>query len=91
MGMHSDGRVQKIASVVESKRNDSELLSRIWKCGQPWRLHEGIMRARGFSMDFMVERIVRSGLAIATAAYVPIVIEPARMRITDAPRQALRR
>jgi putative ABC transport system substrate-binding protein len=52
---------------------------------------EGIMRAHGFSIDFLVS-LVRSGLAAATAEHVvsgPDTIEVARMRITDAGRHAL--
>jgi hypothetical protein len=52
---------------------------------------EAIMRAHGFSIDFMVD-LVRSGLATATSEYVisgPNKIEVARMRITDAGRKVL--
>jgi hypothetical protein len=52
---------------------------------------EGIMRAHGFSIDFMVD-LVRSGLATATAEHVVSgsdTIEVARVRITDAGRRVL--
>lgn len=52
---------------------------------------EGIMRAHGFSGDFMVD-LVRSELATATAEHVVSgsdTIEVARLRITDAGRRVL--
>jgi len=49
------------------------------------------MRARGFSIDFMVE-LVQAGLATATPERVVAgsnTIEVARLRITDAGRKVL--
>jgi hypothetical protein len=69
-----------------SRRRALELLA-----ASPDGCTEAIMRAHGFSIDFMVE-LVRSGLATATSEYVvsgPNKIEVARMRITDAGRKVL--
>ena len=81
MGGHRHG-------IEHSRRPALELLAGCGAEGCP----EGIMRARGFSIDFMVD-LVRAGLATATAERVVMgsdTIEVARLWITDEGRKVLR-
>jgi hypothetical protein len=79
-------RERRRRSLEPARRRALELLA-----GSTDGCTEGIMRARGFSIDFMVE-LVRAGLATAASECVvsgPNTIEVARMRITDAGRKVL--
>jgi hypothetical protein len=63
-----------------------------WQAAVPKDALRGIMRAHGFSIDFVVE-LVRVGLATATSERVvtrPNTIEVARLRITNEGRRVLR-
>ena len=74
--------------IEHSRRRALELLAGCGAEGCP----EGIMRARGFSIDFMVD-LVRTGLATATSERVVMgsaTIEVARLRITEEGRRVLR-
>jgi hypothetical protein len=58
--------------------------------GSPDGCTEGIMRARGFSIDFMVD-LVRAGLATATSERLAMsrIQSKSRLRITDKGRKVL--
>ena len=73
-------------SLEPARRRALELLA-----GSADGCTERIMRAHGFSIDFMVE-LIRAGLATATSEHVvtgPNTIEVARLRITDEGRKVL--
>ena len=86
--MEQSLRGRRHHGIEQSRRRALELLAGCGAEGCP----EGMMRARGFSIDFMVD-LVRAGLATATAEHVVMgsnTIEVARLRITAEGRKVLR-